>query len=1495
MSTVSVLGVRIEIDQTQADRVFTDLANRVSDLGDTFAKIGPQLRSLGSGLTQQVTAPLVLIGGTVLKLSADFEKAMNRIAAVTQSTGAEFDLLRDTALEMGYTTMYSAQQAAGGLEELVKAGLDAPAAIAALPAVLDLAQISGESLADTATQLANTLVQFNLPATEAARVANALARGANASTVDVHDLGQSLKYAAIYASAFGLNIEDTVGALALFGNVGVRAEMAGTALRNVIERLANPSAHKGMRDAMKSLGVETWRAADGSISLTNALNEILKAQDPVATAMQAFGVRAGPVMVKLVQDALAGGDAFTKMKAKMEDMSVTASGVADTMNKGLIGQLIRLKNIAQGIGTEIGAALQPTFEKIVAAAERLALFIKDTVVPAFNAMPQGLKDFIVYAGLFAAAVGPVLWFLGSFITTMGSAIKVLEGTTIGLRALTLVTGLAGDAWAALGSILAIAAEPWFWIPAAIAGVVLAIRYFTGSWEKTIDLISGGLLTLEDVVTVWELMKMGASALWEAMKTLGQIIWDWVIVPAGQLIVKLYELDQAIRAQVIDTVIQLWHALGEAILYVANSAIGQLIGKVAEYIATVAGWAIVLAGVTAFYLLYAAVQGAIQITKALWDAYVENVKILGQVISLTWDFATLLATEFYACISTIVGMITGASGIVPATAKWGEMTMWLAEVLVQVLIYALEKVIESVHSLGSSILQYVDFLGVLPGFEKFGKAALQAANDAVASAKAIVAAARDAAAKSIAAAKEAADKIGKITAAVPKKPPSPYDPKAGTGGPSKEELAELKRMQDLYDNLVGEKALAKLRDFQVLLARMPTGWKLTEKAMAEVHKVFEEAMEVMQTRGIAVPKEVQDTWLDTFEKIEFSLGKFMGLFSKKLAVPIPPWVIFKGMIQPIETALAGIKWEDQLVDGLEKGLRKAKLADRLGKAFDNVFTDLSDWGAGLLSGLTKFEDAWKELWGVMQNFANDIFKGMLDDMLGQFKNWLMEAAKSGNKAAGSIAGALAGAVAGYTVGKGAGKTMGILAGAGAGAATGAMYGGWYGAAVGAAVGAFSGWWGGKQKEKEQRKEMQESREELIKIYGGMENLRAEAKRLGVDIETAFKTDDMEEFGRITEELQAKVEKEETYVKKLGTALEKTALQGALLSQELLDSFTKMPPGARAPLFEFMQGQVTSGIAGIQQFLDNANIQTIAGANAISGTILGLYEEIQRQGGSPTEAFTAIQPLLDAFAEKMKLAGFAGSEAFGQLQILATLAADEIAGPLINAVAGLEQGLTATFNLGLLNQESFAGFAEEMLKAYQQMEINGKGGLQAMMGMRGGLQKLWELSQDFGYELSEQQQQLVDYAEQGGLIGDKFRPATDRMISAIDALVERLDRFLTKLEEMPDTAGKAATDLEKALNDVQPDPIDIRYRYVPENQLPGGQETQSATVALGTGGVVTRPTRALIGESGPEAVIPLPADIGGGGDVTTNIYLDGDVLTRAVTKRQPGVLRSYGVVR
>ena len=67
------------------------------------------------------------------------------------------------------------------------------------------------------------------------------------------------------------------------------------------------------------------------------------------------------------------------------------------------------------------------------------------------------------------------------------------------------------------------------------------------------------------------------------------------------------------------------------------------------------------------------------------------------------------------------------------------------------------------------------------------------------------------------------------------------------------------------------------------------------------------------------------------------------------------------------------------------------------------------------------------------------------------------------------------------------------------------------------------------------------------------------------------------------------------------------------------------------------------------------------------------------------------------------------------------------------------------------------------------------------------------------------------------------------------------------------------------------------------------TQPAALPLAHGGIVTNPTLALIGEAGPEAVVPLSGRHGLGGSQHINLYMDGQLITETVLRNMPEEVR------
>jgi hypothetical protein len=68
----------------------------------------------------------------------------------------------------------------------------------------------------------------------------------------------------------------------------------------------------------------------------------------------------------------------------------------------------------------------------------------------------------------------------------------------------------------------------------------------------------------------------------------------------------------------------------------------------------------------------------------------------------------------------------------------------------------------------------------------------------------------------------------------------------------------------------------------------------------------------------------------------------------------------------------------------------------------------------------------------------------------------------------------------------------------------------------------------------------------------------------------------------------------------------------------------------------------------------------------------------------------------------------------------------------------------------------------------------------------------------------------------------------------------------------------------------------------------QGTSTNVPGMASGGIVTSPTLAMIGERGPEAVIPL-GQISGTGNQQINLYIDGEQVTSVIEKRMNNSIR------
>lgn len=391
-------------------------------------KLKKHLEPVGSAM-KLVGAGALAAGVASVKMAGDYEQGLNIFKSVSGATAQQMAMVAAKARELGQDASLpgvSARDAANAMTELSKAGLSVNDTLAASKGVMSLAKAGQIDVADAATIAAQALNAFKLKGSDAGKVADVLANGANASATDIRGLSLGLQQSAAVASQFGVSLEDTVTTLGLFANRGMQGSDAGTSLKTMLISLANPS--KKAANLMHELGINAYDASGKFVgmrqlaqNLQNGLKGLSEEQKQQALAT-IFGTDAFRAAAFLADSA---GKSYDDM-SKAVGRSGAAMDLAKAQNSGFNGALDNLKSTLETVGTDIGMKLLPPLTKII---KELA---NSGIIEAFGAALTALTPIISYvASLFIALkINQVIgWFGGLFVKVKeaGGAFQYLAG------------------------------------------------------------------------------------------------------------------------------------------------------------------------------------------------------------------------------------------------------------------------------------------------------------------------------------------------------------------------------------------------------------------------------------------------------------------------------------------------------------------------------------------------------------------------------------------------------------------------------------------------------------------------------------------------------------------------------------------------------------------------------------------------------------------------------------------------------------------------------------------------------------------------------------------------------------------------------------------------------------------------------------------------------------------------------------------------------------
>jgi len=406
----------------------------LSSIGDLASQMGGRfVSSAQTGMSieralSRVKAKLILPEIDPTKDRAGFDRASQEIF--------------QSALMLSRETGRSPEEVLMGFEELAKTGFQRKdISQRDVRSLLQTSIVGDMPLGDLVNLTSGVVSGFKMPMKGSMTpVANTLSTVADLTQLDLKDLAYTFKYIAPYAQASGASFKSIAGFAALLGKGGIKGEMAGTGLVNLVQGLSSPTG--GAQKELRSLGVNPLDKNGNVRDFTELLRELQTSMDKrnlgsgerLSVAEAIFGRSGGASFLQLLstvnekikvsidgQEQWVNHYDYIVSEIERSLRSDTVAEKARVLTDDLSGAIDRLKMSASGFSGVIEQEMASPLKSLIDVLAEATAGVTD-----FTSKNPGLAKAIGLGGA-GFTLGAKGVEIGSNLVTLLAGLKILRG------------------------------------------------------------------------------------------------------------------------------------------------------------------------------------------------------------------------------------------------------------------------------------------------------------------------------------------------------------------------------------------------------------------------------------------------------------------------------------------------------------------------------------------------------------------------------------------------------------------------------------------------------------------------------------------------------------------------------------------------------------------------------------------------------------------------------------------------------------------------------------------------------------------------------------------------------------------------------------------------------------------------------------------------------------------------------------------------------------